>query len=435
MPSIDFSLRDGSSQTVNLTNISNIIYIAYTKPDGSTINVPISFMFSSISQQLTVDDFITSFFTSSMNNENADVIRESGYRVSELFVTPSHADDRALSKFKFCKELCYNINGKTDECIEVTSGSLPKGLELKTNDNGNFIIEGYASQDNVPNNYSCLFDLSSQTLSYDAMVESQSLLKFEDIYKSREIEFRNVQYTGGSTAFCTDEVITDTMTNDSAVLKCIETYVLNGETRTRMFVDELKDDKTMFKYYDERIECDVYCNTKHDKNWKGILMGSDCCSCITYDEVRVKYPSNVSDDDYQECSFTLGLCSASGSGYCETKEFSLSVRRNYDEVRDEMLIPTPYGTAQQGNYSAYNHDSVVYYYGDTTKASYLALFYLPLTTNNGSLKNIAISYAELDLKTTNDTDLDIAIDGNITFTRNVSGNLLASNIELNTENI
>ena len=434
MPSIDFSLRDGSSQTVNLTNVSNIIYIAFTNLDGSTTTVPISFLFSSDNQQLTVDDFITSFFTSCMNNENTDVIRESGYRVPELFVAPSHADERSLSKLKFCKELCYNINGKTDECIEVTSGCMPKGLELKTNDNGNFVIEGYATQDNVSNNYSCLFDLTSQAKTYDAMVETQNLLQFDDIYKSREIEFRNIQYCS-STVFCAGQTITDTITNDSAILKCIETYTTNGETRTRFFVDELKDDKTIFKYYDQRIECDVYCKTRHNKDWKGTLLGCDCSSYATYDEVRVKYPSSVSDDDYEECTFTLGLCSASGTGYCETKEFCLCVRRNYDELRDELLIPTPYGTAKQGRYSAYNHDSVVYYYGDTERASYLALFFLPITKNDGTVKNVSIRYAELDLKKEGNIDSYVPIDGNITFNRNVSGNLIESNIELNTENV
>ena len=78
---------------------------------------------------------------------------------------------------------------------------------------------------------------------------------------------------------------------------------------------------------------------------------------------------------------------------------------------------------------------MVYYYGDTSKASYLALFFLPLTKNNGDKKNIAITWAELDLQKNDTTDLDIAVDGNITFTRNVSGNSLPSNIELNTEKI
>ena len=110
MPSIDFSLRDGSSQTVNLTNISNIIYIAYTKPDGSTINVPISFMFSAENQQITVDDFLTQLSTSNMLNDNTNVMREAGYRVEEIFAVADHSDERALSKLKFCKELCYNIS-------------------------------------------------------------------------------------------------------------------------------------------------------------------------------------------------------------------------------------------------------------------------------------------------------------------------------------
>ena len=105
-----------------MTNVSNIIYIAFTNLDGSTTTVPISFLFSSDNQQLTVDDFITSFFTSCMNNENTDVIRESGYRVSELFVAPSHADERSLSKLKFCKELCYNINGKTLDVYRNENG-------------------------------------------------------------------------------------------------------------------------------------------------------------------------------------------------------------------------------------------------------------------------------------------------------------------------
>jgi len=86
MPSIDFTLRDDTSQTLNLTNINDVIYVSFTKLDDTVINVPISFMFSSTEQQLTVDDFITSLVTTSMVNDNTDVMRESGYRIADIFV-------------------------------------------------------------------------------------------------------------------------------------------------------------------------------------------------------------------------------------------------------------------------------------------------------------------------------------------------------------
>ena len=434
MPSIDFTLRDNTSQTLDLTNINDVIYVSFTKLDDTVVSVPISFMFSSTDQQLTVDDFITSLVTSSMSNDNTDVMRESGYRIADIFVKPDFADDRALSALKFCKELNYNINGKTDEVVEVTSGSLPTGLELKKNSNGNFAIEGYATKENLSTDYANRLDIESQTTVYDKLIEAQDETKLEDLYKGREIEFRNIQYAAGSNQFCASDVITDDITKDSTLLKCIETYTINGETRTRFIIDEITDMKS-FDYYDERIVCDVYNNTKHDKNWTGTLISSDCGSVVTYDEVRTKYPDNISCNDYKTCTFTLGLCSESGSGYCETKEFSINVRRNYDSTRDDLLVYSKHNAPHQEAYSTYNNDSYVYYHGDTTKASYLALFFLPITKNDGTVKNIAISYAELDLKKNDTTELDIAIDGNVTFTRNISVNELQSNIELNTENV
>ena len=434
MPSIDFTLRDDTSQTLNLTNINDVIYVSFTKLDNTVINVPISFMFSSTEQQLTVDDFITSLVTTSMVNDNTDVMRESGYRIADIFVKPDFADDRALSVLKFCKELKYNINGKTDEVIEVTSGSLPTGLDLEKNSNGNFAIEGYATKENLPPDYSERLNIDAQTTIYDRLIEAEDEIKLEDLYKGREIEFRNIQYAEGSNQFSASETITDNITKDSTALKCIETYVINGETRTRFIIDEMTDMKP-FDYYDERIICDVYNNTRHDKNWTGTLISSDCESVVTYDEVRTKYPDEISNNDYKTCTFTLGLCSESGSGYCETKEFSINVRRNYDNTRDNLLVGTKHNAPHQQSYSTYNNDSHIYYHGDTTKASYLALFFLPITKNDGVVKNVAISYAELDLKKNDTTDLDIAIDGNITFARNISGNELQSKIELNTEDV
>ena len=74
MPSIDFTLRDNTSQTLDLTNINDVIYVSFTKLDDTVVSVPISFMFSSTDQQLTVDDFITSLVTSSMSNDNTDAV-------------------------------------------------------------------------------------------------------------------------------------------------------------------------------------------------------------------------------------------------------------------------------------------------------------------------------------------------------------------------
>ena len=55
--------------------------------------------------------------------------------------------------------------------------------------------------------------------------------------------------------------------------------------------------------------------------------------------------------------------------------------------------------------------------------------------SDGTDKNIAIRYAELSLQKSDSTDLTMAIDGSITLNRNVSGNSLITNIELDTENV
>jgi len=435
MANIDFALRDGSTQSVNLTNISNILYIAYTKPDNTTINVPISFMFASTGDSVVVDDFITSFSTTCMNNENIHVMREGGYRIDDVFIRPEWPDEKSYNTLKFCKELCYNISGKTDECIEVTSGSLPSGLELKKNSNGNFAIEGYATCENLHDDYSCRLDINSQIDYYQAMDSDNSEIKFEDLYKSREVEFRNIQYmdSGGSQFTC-GVSIQDEVTKDTATLKCVETYVTNGETRTKFIVDELKEDMIPFQYSDGRIIVSENGTTTHDKCWVGKLTNG-CGSTATFDEVRIKYPSVLENKESTICTFTLGLCSESGSGYCDTREFCIKVRRNYDHARDNLLVYSDYDMPNQVVYEGYNGDAQVYYSGDTEKASYIALFFVPVKKSDGTDKNIAIRYAELSLQKSDSTDLTMAIDGSITLNRNVSGNSLITNIELDTENV
>ena len=115
---------------------------------------------------------------------------------------------------------------------------MPDGLELKKNSNGNFVIEGYATCENLSTDYSCRFDMNNQIDYANAMDSNCCEIRFDELYKGREVEFRNIQYTSGSCQFTCGDAVTDIVTNDTTSLKCIETYTTNGETRTKFIVDD-----------------------------------------------------------------------------------------------------------------------------------------------------------------------------------------------------
>ena len=143
---LEFTLKDGSSQILDLSVLANVLYINLNMADGTVLQVPLRFLQLSTGDETSLANIITAILTANMHNEN--VMREMGYKMTDAMVAPFYADDRALEKLKFTKTLEYNVRGRTDEIIEMVSGSLPKGISLvKSGDT--YKIEGHASEDNL----------------------------------------------------------------------------------------------------------------------------------------------------------------------------------------------------------------------------------------------------------------------------------------------
>ena len=154
---LEFTLKDGSKQILDLSVLANVLYIDLYMEDGTILQVPLRFLTLGTGESASLSEILTALITANMNNDN--VMREMGYRTKDAIIAPLYADDRALEKLKFTKTIEYNIRGRSDEIIELVSGELPKGLSL-VKDGNTYKIEGYASEDNLTD-YSSTYDYES----------------------------------------------------------------------------------------------------------------------------------------------------------------------------------------------------------------------------------------------------------------------------------
>ena len=190
---LEFTLKDGSKQILDLSVLANILYIDLYMEDGTVLKVPLRFLELSTGESASLSEILTALITANMNNDN--VMREMGYRIHDAIIAPYYADDRALEKLKFTKTIEYNIRGRSDEIIEMVKGELPKGISLvKYGDT--YKIEGYASDENL-SDYSSEYDFESL----------DGLSALEDKYKHRQLEFLNIRQVSGSDFKVGDNIV------------------------------------------------------------------------------------------------------------------------------------------------------------------------------------------------------------------------------------
>jgi len=378
---LEFTLKDGSTQILDLSVLANILYIDLYMEDGTVLQVPLRFLQLSTGEESSLASIITAIITANMNNDN--VMREMGYRSNDVMVAPFYADDRALEKLKFTKTLEYNIRGRSDEIIELVSGSLPKGISLvKSGDT--YKIEGHATEDNFGHT---------------------TLVEVEKLHMQRQLEFLNIKYTkslDSGSVFKVGDIVIDQATNSFSTIAKIETYVVGEESRTKFVVNEFSGETeivtfgdyevevpTPFDYFNGRVEFDENMMPTIKDDWRGSFVSTNGEIAVSFEDVKQVMPTEVSSKFEKEFSFTLGLRPPESTEYTDTNDYTMKVRQNFDSVRDK-LIPLE-ELPIQTEFDADTGDSYVYYFGDTNKFVPAATWYMPFRKTTGDSANIPLT--------------------------------------------
>ena len=378
---LEFTLKDGSQQILDLSVLANILYIDLYMEDGTVLQVPLRFLQLSTGDEASLANILTAIITANMENEN--VMREMGYRMTDAMVAPFYADDRALEKLKFTKTLEYNIRGRSDEIIELVSGSLPKGISLvKSGDT--YKIEGYAHEDNF---------------------EKTTVEDFERLHMQRQLEFLNIKYTKSSDSsqvFNVGDIVVDQETKSFASIAKIERYLVGDENRTKFIINEFHSETeiltfgdaeieipTQFDYYNGRVTFDDNMNPIIKDEWRGSFSSTDDQISVTFEEVNQVMPEEITSKHEKDYEFTLGLRTPESSEYIDTNDYKLKLRQNFDSVRDKLLpleeLPV------QKEFDVVTGDAYVYYAGDTNKFVPAATWYLPFKKTTGESANIPLT--------------------------------------------
>ena len=377
---LEFTLKDGSSQILDLSVLANILYIDLYMEDGTVLQVPLRFLQLSTGVESSLAEILTALITANMNNDN--VMREMGYRSNGAMVAPFYADDRALNKLKFSKTLEYNIRGRSDEIIELVSGSLPKGISL-VKDGDTYKIEGYASEDNF---------------------DHTTLEEVEKLHMQRQLEFMNIKYTkslDSGSVFKVGDLVIDQATKSFSTIAKIETYNVGEESRTKFVVNEFSAEMetltfgdyeievpSQFDYYNGRVTFDDDMNPTIKEDWRGSFVSTNGQIAVSFDDVKQVMPAEVSSKFEKDFNFTLGLRTPDSTEYTDTNDYTLNVRQNFDGVRDK-LIPIE-ELPIQTEFDAVTGDSYVYYFGDTDKFVPAATWYMPFRKTSGDSANIPL---------------------------------------------
>ena len=67
---LEFTLKDGSSQILDLSVLENIMYIDLYMEDGTVLQVPLRFLFLSTGESASLAEILTALITANMNNDN-----------------------------------------------------------------------------------------------------------------------------------------------------------------------------------------------------------------------------------------------------------------------------------------------------------------------------------------------------------------------------
>ena len=403
MADIDFYLADESVQNLSLSTVSNVLYATLYMTDGSTTQqVPITFLFQTDTETIDFRALQNAILVSDLFND--DPFREGDVNIYDAVVVPDRASLKAVTSLKYSKEIKIDAL-YSDPVLELTNGSFPTGLKFSKVDSYNYKLEGYADPVNLENSYG-KFDVVGQNYESDVT----------DLYKNRQVEFLNIQYVTGS-GLEVGDIIVNEDTDDATEIKAIESYTVAGESRTLIVVDEFSSDGLdQFFYHNGRNYYDSGA-PKVNLSWLGYFKVSAKSIRISFDDVGFRFPTTTQDKGKKDFALTFGVRQSSSTEYDVTKEMTLTVRQNFDHLRDDIIVR---GDKTLPNQQEFDGDKHVYYSGDTFLFAYTR--YLSFAKTDGVTSNIPVVNSQLEFKPYNQDKTYIPIDETLlTFNQNVSG--------------
>tara|TARA_Y100000310_G_scaffold119734_1_gene118453 strand:- start:1933 stop:3180 length:1248 start_codon:yes stop_codon:yes gene_type:complete len=404
MADIDFYLADESVQSLALSTVSNVLYATLYLDDGSTTQqVPITFLFQTETETIDFRALQNAVLASDLFND--DPFREGDTRIYDAVVVPVRASYEANTALKYSKTIKIDAL-YSDPVLELTTGSFPTGLEFSKVDNYNYKLEGYADSSNLENSYGN-FDVVGQEYESDVT----------DLYKNRQIEFLNVKYVTGSGLSAGDFIVNEE-TGDGTEVKEVETYTEAGETRTLVVVDEFSSDGLdQFFYKNERNYYDSSGSPKVDLSWLGYIEKLDGSIRLSYDDIGYRFPSVTQNKGKKDYSLTFGVRQSSSTEYDVTKELTLTVRQNFDQLRDDALVVSDKILPVQPEFDNEKH---VYYSGDTLLFAYTR--YLSFAKTDSTTANISVVNSQLEFTPNSQSKTFIPVEDTLlVFDKNVSG--------------
>ena len=404
MANIDFQLSDGTVQNLSLSTVSNVLYATLFMVDGSTTQqVPITFLFQTETETIDFRALQNAILESDLLNDYP--FREGDLHVYDAVVVPVRASDAAVESLKYTKAIKIDST-YSDPVLELMDGAFPTGLEFSKVDNFNYKLEGFVDSSNLDNSYGN-FDIVGQD--YDSDVT--------DLYKNRQIEFLNVKYVTGSGLSVGDFIVNEE-TGDGTEIQAIETYTKVGETRTLIVVDEFSSDGLdQFFYHNGRNYYDDSGLPKVDLTWLGYFRSNDETIRISFDDIGYRFPSVTQNKGKKDYSLTFGIRQSSSTEYDVTKELTLTVRQNFDQLRDDALVVSDKILPVQPEFDSEKH---VYYSGDTLLFAYTR--YLSFTKTGGVTTSIPVVNSQLEFTPNGQSKTFVPVEDTLlVFDKNVSG--------------
>ena len=403
MADIDFYLADESVQNLSLSTVSNVLYATLYMTDGSTTQqVPITFLFQTDTETIDFRALQNAILASDLFND--DPFREGDVNIYDAVVVPDRASIEASTSLKYSKEIKIDAL-YSNPVLELTSGSFPTGLKFSKVDDYKYKLEGYADPVNLESSYG-QFDVVGQDYESD----------ITDLYKNRQVEFLNIKYVTGSGLEVGDFIVNED-TDDGTKIKAIESYTIAGESRTLIVVDEFSSDGLDQFFYNNGRNYYDSGSPKVNLSWLGYFKVPNKSIRVSFDDVGFRFPTTTQDKGKKDFALTFGVRQSSSAEYDVTKEMTLTVRQNFDHLRDDIIIR---GDKTLPNQQEFDGDKHVYYSGDTFLFAYTR--YLSFAKTDGVTSNIPVVNSQLEFKPYNQDKTYIPIDETLlTFNQNVSG--------------
>lgn len=332
-----FITKDGRETTADLVARPNAWYAQHLSRDSQLANVIDELVSPNevIRGDLTVIEFID-ILLAYINQTilyNQNTTKEYGLPIRDAIVVPSGLIDKSKkSSLKYTNNIDLSgavISG--DVIVEIVSGYLPPGLELKKHPSNQYTIEGYVNKAGIAT------DLSSID------VKAQRAIKHETIeqYLNRQLQFRSVEYVDGpnSNTVVTNPIktlevgnlIRQLSNNESAEIKKLVTL-----PELIITVDEFRDDGLgAFDYVDGSLLYDENGLPYEDLSWYGYLSSGDIY--LRYKRVLHSLPDSTIETTKRLYEFTLGFREEGKTEYHDLKTFQIKVRGNSDQFRDNTL--------------------------------------------------------------------------------------------------